>query len=70
MNLNESARSARAAAALCAALLVAGCSQWQMMKCVRNIVDRNAPYQSDADREDSEQLARQTCREQAEGKGR
>jgi len=63
-------RTIRLTAVLGSALLLAGCSQWQMMKCVRNIVDRNAPYQSDADREDSEQLARQTCREQAEGKGR
>ena len=60
----------RPAAVLAAALLLGGCSQWQMMKCVRGIVDRNGPYQSDADREDSEQLARQTCREQAEAKSR
>ena len=69
MNLNESARSARATAALFAALLLTGCGQWQTMKCVRDIVNRNAPYQTDADRDDSEQLARQTCRERAENKG-
>ena len=66
----RSLHTLRLTALLGSALLLAGCSQWQMMKCVRNIVDRNAPYQSDADREDSEQLARQTCREQAEGRSR
>ena len=58
-------RRARLAATLAATLLLAGCSQWQMMRCVSDIVSRNEPYYSDADRDDSEQVARQTCREQA-----
>jgi hypothetical protein len=49
--------------------MLSGCGQWQMMKCVRDIVNKNAPYHSDIDRDDSEQLARQTCRERAESKG-
>lgn len=69
MDLNQSTRNTRIAMTLCALLLLAGCGQWQMMKCVRDIVNKNAPYQTDADRDDSEQLARQTCRERAESKG-
>jgi hypothetical protein len=49
--------------------MLSGCGQWQMMKCVRDIVNKNAPYHSDVEREDSEQLARQTCRERADSKG-
>ena len=69
MNKLFSTRTAHLAATLAAALLLAGCSQWRMMRCVNDIVDRNGPYQTDADRDDSEQLARQTCRERAESKG-
>ncbi len=69
MTPHLSHRSARLAFALPVALLLAGCGQWQMMKCVNDIVNKNAPYYSDADRDDSEQLARQTCRERAESKG-
>jgi hypothetical protein len=50
-------------------LVLAGCSQWQTYKCVRDTVSRNEPYHSQADREDSESLARQACRERAAGKG-
>ncbi len=56
-------------AVTCALLVLAGCSQWQTYKCVRDTVSRNEPYHSQADREDSESLARQACRERAAGKG-
>jgi hypothetical protein len=53
----------------CALLVLSGCSQWRSYQCVRDIVSRNEPYLSQADRDDSEALARQTCRERAAGKG-
>jgi len=46
-------------------LALGGCSQWQTYKCVRDTVARNEPYYSQADRDDSELLARQACRERA-----
>ena len=52
-----------------ALLAFAGCSQWQTYKCVRDTVSRNEPYYNQADREDSESLAWQACRERAAAKG-
>jgi hypothetical protein len=52
----------------CAALALTGCAQWRSYQCVRDMVSRNEPYLTQADREDSEALARQTCRERAAGK--
>ena len=46
-----------------AMLALAGCGQWQTFKCVRDTVNRNEPYQTPADRDDSEALAWQACRE-------
>lgn len=53
----------RVLAYACALLALTGCGQWQTYKCVRDIVNRNEPYQTPEDRDDSEALARQTCRE-------
>jgi hypothetical protein len=53
----------------CALLALTGCGQWQTYKCVRDTVSRNEPYQSPADRDDSEALAWQVCRERAAAKG-
>jgi hypothetical protein len=50
-----------------ALLAAAGCSQVQTYRCVRDIVNRNEPYQTQADRDDSEALARQTCSQRAAG---
>jgi len=55
----------RVLAVACALLALGGCSQWQTYKCVRDTVARNEPYYSQADRDDSELLARQACRERA-----
>jgi hypothetical protein len=63
------ARMIKSLMLVCACLAVSGCSQWQSYKCVRDIVSRNEPYQTQADRDDSEALARQACRERAAGKG-
>ena len=59
----------RVLAFACAVLALTGCGQWQTYKCVRDMVNRNEPYQTPADRDDSEALARQTCRERAASKG-
>ena len=59
----------RVLAVTCALLALSGCSQWQSYKCVRDSVDRNGPYHNQADRDDSESLARQACGERAAGKG-
>jgi hypothetical protein len=48
-------------------LAAAGCGQMQTYRCVRDIVNRNEPYQNQADRDDSEALARQTCSQRAAG---
>lgn len=53
----------RVLAYACAVLALTGCGQWQTYKCVRDIVNRNEPYQTQEDRDDSEALARQTCSE-------
>lgn len=53
----------------CALLAITGCSQIQMRKCVRDMVSSNEPYQTQADRDDSETLARQICLQKAAGKG-
>jgi hypothetical protein len=55
----------RVVAFACAVWVLGGCSQWQTYKCVRDMVDRNEPYYSQADRDDSEALARQACRERS-----
>jgi hypothetical protein len=51
-------------------LALGGCSQWQTYKCVRDTVNRNEPYHTQADRDDSESLAWQACRESAAARGR
>jgi uncharacterized lipoprotein len=53
----------------CALLVLSGCSQWRSYQCVRDTVSRSEPFQSQADRDDAEALARQQCRERAAGKG-
>lgn len=53
----------RVLAFACAVLALTGCGQWQTYKCVRDMVNRNEPYLTPQDRDDSEMLARQTCRE-------
>jgi hypothetical protein len=40
-----------------------------MHQCVRDKVSSNEPYQTQADRDDTEALARQMCLQQAAGKG-
>jgi hypothetical protein len=60
---------ATACAIACATTLLAGCSQMRLYKCVRDTVNANEPYQTQADRDDSETLARQVCREKAEMRG-
>ena len=53
----------------CAMTLLASCSQFRLEKCVRDMVNRNEPYQTHAERDDSAALARQVCREKAETRG-
>ena len=57
-------------AAACTLLALTGCSQWRTYRCVSDTVSRNEPYQSQTDRDDSEALAWQACRQQAAGEGR
>ena len=59
----------RILAIVCAMTLLASCSQFRLQKCVRDMVNNNEPYQTQADRDDSESLARQMCRERAEARG-
>jgi hypothetical protein len=59
----------RVLAVACTVLALGGCSQWQAYKCVRDTVSRNEPYHSQADRDDSESLAWQACRERGAAKG-
>jgi hypothetical protein len=49
--------------------LLASCSQLRLQNCVRDMVNNNEPYQNQAERDDSESLARQVCRERAEARG-
>ncbi len=60
----------RVIAAACVLLLLSGCAQWQTYKCVRDVVSRNEPYLSQADRDDSESLAWQACRERRASAGK
>jgi hypothetical protein len=55
----------RVLAVACALLALGGCGQWQTYKCVRDMVNRSEPYYSQADRDDSEALARQACRKRS-----
>lgn len=58
----------RAACALaCAAL--AGCSQYQQYRCVRDMVNGGEPYPSPADRWDAEAMAKDLCAQRAAAKG-
>jgi hypothetical protein len=66
---SEGVQVYRVFAVTCALLALYGCSQWQTYKCVRDTVSRNEPYYNQADREDSESLAWQACRERAAAKG-
>jgi hypothetical protein len=59
----------RMLALACAVLALGGCAQWRTYQCVRDTVNRNEPYQTPMDREDSEALAWQACRERAAAKG-
>jgi hypothetical protein len=40
-----------------------------MYQCVREKVNSNEPYLTQADRDETEALARQMCRQQSAGKG-
>jgi hypothetical protein len=53
----------------CAMTLLASCGQFRLEKCVRDMVNRNEPYPTHADRDDSAALARQACREKADAQG-
>lgn len=59
----------RAMVVACLCLAFTGCGQWQTYKCVRDTVSRSEPYYSQADRDDSEALAWQACRERAAARG-
>ena len=59
----------RMLAIVCAMTFLASCSQLRLERCVRDIVNNNEPYQTQADRDDSAMLARQVCRERAEARG-
>jgi len=50
-------------------LSLGGCSQLQTQTCIREMVNRNEPYLTRADRDDTEALAAQLCRQKASGKG-
>jgi hypothetical protein len=52
----------------CALLAFSACSQMQESKCVRDMVRSNEPYQTHGDRDDSEVMAKQICRQRTEGK--
>jgi hypothetical protein len=54
---------------LCALLALSGCGQIEQYRCVRDRVNSNEPYLTQADRDDTEVLARQLCRQKATGKG-
>ncbi len=47
----------------CVLVVLGGCGQWRTYKCVRDTVHRNEPYHTPEDRDDSEALAWQACRE-------
>jgi hypothetical protein len=53
----------------CVLLAVTGCSQIQMLRCVREKVNSNEPYQTQAERDATEALARQLCLRKAAGQG-
>ena len=59
----------RVLAISCALLALAGCSQIDMYRCVRDRVNSDEPYQTQADRDDTEALARQLCQQKAASKG-
>jgi hypothetical protein len=59
----------RLLALACVLTLLGGCSQFRLYKCVRDTVNSNEPYQTQADRDDSEALAKQMCRERADARG-
>lgn len=54
---------------LCALLALAGCGQIEQYRCVRDRVNSNEPYLTQADRDDTEVLARQLCQQKTAGKG-
>ena len=66
---NVNRRATRCFALSCALLAVTGCGQIQMYQCVREKVNSNEPYLTQADRDETEALARQMCRQQSAGKG-
>ncbi len=57
----------RAIAILSVLIALTGCSQIE--KCVRALVKSSEPYTTQEDRDQTEALARQMCREKASGKG-
>jgi hypothetical protein len=59
----------RTLAIACALLAFAGCAQIQLHKCVRDMVNSNEPYPTQADRDDSEALAKQLCLRKAAAGG-
>jgi hypothetical protein len=59
----------RLLAIVCAMTFLASCSQFRLEKCVRDIVSNNEPYQTQADRDDSEMLARRVYWERAAARG-
>lgn len=66
-------RARRFAGRLGASLLLlalAGCSQYQQYRCVRDMVSRHEPYPSLADRWDAEAMAKEMCAQRAAAKGR
>jgi hypothetical protein len=69
MSHREAGRVFRVLAWACVLLALGGCAQWRTYQCVRDTVNRNEPYQTPMDREDSEALAWQACRERATAKG-
>ena len=57
------------AGALAVATL-AGCSQVQQYRCVRDMVNSHEPYPSPADRWDAEAMAKELCSQRAATKGK
>jgi hypothetical protein len=66
-------RVPRFAVGLAAGLLLlalAGCSQYQQYRCVRDTVNRHEPYPSLADRWDAEAMAKEMCAQRAATQGK
>ena len=69
MSATAAHRIRQAAGGLLLAAL-AGCSQVQQYRCVRDLVNRHEPYPTLADRWDAEAMAREMCAQRSATQGK